>query len=101
MIGVRIDDDVGTEQERRIDAGHERSGEPLVTEETNDVLYSERGGDGGGVIGAAVVDHDELDAIDPWNLSREPGQSFGQVLALVEAGNLDDEFQCRLTGTQR
>jgi hypothetical protein len=76
VIGVGINEDISPEGKRLIDPRHERDGEPLVFTESKDVLDAEFPCDAGGLVRAPVVDHEHLDAVDPRNLSREPGQGL-------------------------
>ena len=44
-------------------------------------------------VGAAIVHHEDFDGLDAFNLSREVAQCLGERQLLVEAWDLDDEFQ--------
>ena len=43
-------------------------------------------------VGGAVVDHEPLDRVDARHLARQFGESRGQLVLLVPAGNLDDQL---------
>nr|WP_276604464.1 hypothetical protein [Nannocystis sp. RBIL2] len=92
IVGVGVDDDVGAEREAGVDAGLERDREPAVAREAQHVVHADLLGHGRGVVGAAVVDDEHLDAVDPRQRAREVGEGRRQVLPLVEAGDLDDEL---------
>jgi hypothetical protein len=92
VIGVGINDDIGAELEGGVDPYHERNSQPLVFLEDYDVAHAEFFRKIGSTVRTPVVDDEDLDALDPWNLSREPDQSLLQVLALVKTGDLNDEF---------
>ncbi len=49
-------------------------------------------------IGRAIVDHQPLDGIETGHLARQFRQHRGELIRLVEAGNLDDEFASCLSG---
>jgi hypothetical protein len=56
------------------------------------VMRARADGDGGSLIAAAVVDHEDLDAVEAGDLARHIGQRPAQRLLLVEARDLDDQL---------
>lgn len=48
----------------------------------------------GRAVGAAVVDDEHLDAIDAVDVAQLVGERGGELVALVEAGDLGDELHC-------
>lgn len=92
VIGVGIDEDVGSAGEGGLDAGGEGGGEAAIAAEGDDVLDAEAAGDFDGVVGGAIVDDLDFDGIDAWDGFGEVRNGFGEGFLFVEAGNLDDEF---------
>src|SRR5690606_2412798 len=50
--------------------------------------------DVGGAVGRSIVDHQDFDAIDTVDPSRNGGDGRRQRLGLVVAGDLDDQLHC-------
>ena len=95
VVGVGVDDDVGAEAEAGVDAGGVGDGEAAVAREAEDVVDAELGGVLGGAVAAAVVDDEDLDAVDAGDAAREIGEGGPEVVSLVQAGDLDEELHGR------
>ena len=85
--------------ERRLDACHERRRQAAVPGEAHDVVNPELGRLRAGAVGAAVVDDEHFDGVDPLDAPREVREGRTQVVALVQAGDLNDELHGRRTVT--
>jgi hypothetical protein len=70
VVGVGVDDHVGAELQRRVDPGLEAGRETLVVRQPHEVLDAVRARDGDGLVGRAVVDHEQLDGVEAVDLSR-------------------------------
>jgi hypothetical protein len=70
VVRVRVDDHVGAQAQRSVDAGHERRREPAVLGESHDVVDAELLRALERAVGAAVVDDEHLDLVEPGNLTR-------------------------------
>ena len=90
-VGVRVDDDVGTMLQRRLDTRGEAARQPLVGGQADDVSAS-LARDAHGAVGRAVVDDDDLDLVDaldpPWQL----GKGTRQHLLFVPRGDRMTSF---------
>ena len=71
VVGVGVDDEVGAELERRVDAGHERRGQALAAPEPDDVMDAVRARDLGGAVARPVVDDEHLDDVDAREAPRQ------------------------------
>src|SRR5206468_11310474 len=87
-----IYDHVGSEFQARVEPGLEGFGEPLVVRQADDVVDAVASRDFDGCVSRTVVDDQPLDLVDPGHLSRQVLQGRGQLLRLVEAGDLDDQL---------
>ena len=96
VVGVGVDDHVGAELQRGVEAGLERDGEALVLREAHDVVDAVGAGDLDGAVGRSVVDDQPLDLVEPVDLARELGERHRQRRLLVEAGDLDDQLHAAL-----
>jgi hypothetical protein len=56
------------------------------------VMHAAPQGGARSVVAAAVVDHQHFYLVDARNPPREGGERFRQVIGLIEARNLDNEF---------
>ncbi len=92
VVGIGVDDHVGAQAERGVDAGGERRGEPAVVGKAHDVVHSELHRPFARSVGAPVVDDEDLDLVDPVHHARQIRHGLREVIALVIAGNLDDEL---------
>ena len=92
VVGVGVDDQIGAQAQAGVEPGHVRRREPAVAREADDVVDAELRRDLAGPVAAAVVDHQDLDLVDTGDHAGQIGEGLGQVLALVEAGDLDDEL---------
>ena len=92
VVGVRVDDHVGAELQRGVQAGLEARGEALVVGQAHDVVDAVGARHLHGAVGRAVVDHEPLDGVEARHLAREVRQGDGERLLLVLAGDLDDEL---------
>ena len=95
VVGVGVHDHVGAELQAGVEPGLEGGRQPLVVGEPHDVVHAVRAGDVDRVVGGAVVDHEPLHAVDARHLARQVGERVGQLGALVEAGDLDDQLHCK------
>jgi hypothetical protein len=73
VVGVGVDDHVGTGLERSVEPGHERRREPSIAGMADHVVDAELAGQLGRSVGAAVVDHQPLDHVEPGTSRREVG----------------------------
>ncbi len=92
VIGVGVDDDVCARVDGGVQPLGEGGGETAVAVEADDVADAELAGDFGGAIGAAIVDHQELNGSDARDLAGEGGDGLGKRLLLVVARYLDDKI---------
>ena len=92
VVGVRVDDHVGAELERRVEPRLERGREPLVVRQAHDVVDAARARHLERAVARSVVHHEPLDAVKALNRARELAQRRGQLIFLVEAGDLDDQL---------
>jgi hypothetical protein len=95
VVGVGVDDDVGAEAHARVEAGHVHGREAAVAREAEHVVHADLRGVLGGAVGAAVVDDEDLDAVDAREAARQVGEGLPEVVPLVEAGDLDEELHGR------
>ena len=73
VVGVGVDDHVGAELERRVEAGLEAVGQALVVRQPDDVVDAVRARDLDGAVGRAVVDDEPLDRVETGHLARQVG----------------------------
>ena len=92
VVGVGVHDHVGAELQRGVHAGLECARQPLVVRQAHDVADAVGARDGDRVIARPVVDHENLDRIEPGKLAGEVGERRRKLLRLVLAGNLDDQL---------
>jgi len=92
VIGVGVDDDVGAQAERRLQAGGERCCQPLVLLQPDDVVGPRFPRHLGGAVGRAVVHHQHLYPVHPRQGTGQVAQGLGEGGFFVVGGNLDDEF---------
>ena len=95
VVGVGVDDHVGAELQRRVDARLEAGRQALVVGQAHEVVDAVRARDLDRRVGRAVVDHQPLDLVEAVELARQVGERLRQLLRLVEAGDLDDELHGR------
>ena len=91
VVGVRVDDDVGSAREARFEADPERLGQPEVPAQANDVVDAGGARDLDRAILAAVVHDQPLDGREALDAARQRPQRDGQRLLFVVAGDLDDQ----------
>ena len=92
VVGVGVDDVVGAQLERGVDAGSEGRGQPLAAAEADHVVDAAGAGDLGRAVARAVVDHQPLDDVDAGDGGRQVAQRAGERLGLVQARDLDDQL---------
>ena len=95
VVGVGVDDHVGAELQRGVDARLEARGQALVVGQAHEVIDAVRARDRDRLVGRAVVDHEPLDDVEALHLARQVRERLRELLCLVEAGDLDDELHCR------
>ena len=93
VVGVGVDDVVGAQLQRGVDAGGEGGGQPLAAAEAHHVVDAAGAGDLGRAVARAVVDHQPLDDVDAGHGGRQIAQRAGQRLGLVQARDLDDQLR--------
>jgi len=93
VVAIGIDNDIGPCGDGVLDPGLKAARQPLVALLAQDVVHAEPSGDLDGVIGRAVIHDLDFDRADPLDLARDSGQDRRQRALLVQAGDLDDEFQ--------
>ena len=87
VVGVGVDDEVGAELERGVDAGDERGGQALAAAEAHDVVHAVGARDVRRAVTRAVVDDEDLDAIDAGEASAADRASVaGSVSASLRHG---------------
>jgi len=92
---VGVDDHVGPELERRVDARLEGRGQALVVGQAHEVVDAVRSRDRDRLVRGAVVDDQPLDRVEALHRPRQVLKRPRQLLRLVEAGDLDDELHRR------
>ena len=98
VVCIGVDDDVGTELEAGVESGLEAGGQALVLGELDDVIDAVGDGDVDRRVGRAVIDDQPLDGVETGDLAREVSERGGELLLLVEAGDLDDELHVVVGG---
>ena len=92
VVGVGVDDHVGAELQRRVQARLEARRQALVVGQADDVVDAVLARDLDRAVGRAVVDDQPLDDVEARQLARQVAQRDGEGLLLVQAGDLDDEL---------
>ena len=92
VVGVGVDDHVGAELQRGVDARLEAGREALVVGQPDEVVDAVRARDRDRLVGRAVVDDQPLDDVEAVDLARQLGERQRKLLCLVEAGDLDDQL---------
>jgi hypothetical protein len=92
VVAVGVDNVIGAELQRRVDARHECGGESLAARETDDVVDARHQRDVAGAVGRPVVHDEVLDQVDPRDRPGQIADRAGQGVRLVEARYLDDQF---------
>jgi hypothetical protein len=78
VVGVRVDDDVGAQLQRRVEPRLERGGQAPVVGEPHHVLDAVLARHLDRPVAGTVVDHQPLDLIDALDLARQIGQRGGK-----------------------
>ncbi len=78
VVGVGVDDDVGAELQRRVEAGLEAGRQALVVRQLDDVVDAVRARDLDRAVGRAVVDHEHLDLVEARDRSGQIGERRGK-----------------------
>ncbi len=89
VVAVGVDDDVGSERERGLEAGFERRRESPAPRGALHVLDPVPLRDFRRSVGRAVVDHQDLDLVEALDRAGDLGEGRGKGLGFVEAGDLD------------
>ena len=92
VVAVGVDDDVGAELQRVVDAVLEGAGQSLVAGVPDEVGHAEGAGDLDRPVGGAVVDDDDDDLVDALDRPRDRLQDRREGLLLVQARHLHDEL---------
>ena len=79
-----------------VETGGKGPRQPLMIRKAHHLVHAVRLGDGGGAVGAAVVDDDDLDLVDATDLPRQRREGLGKGFLLVQTGDLDHQFHGRL-----
>ncbi len=69
-------------------------GQAQVPAEVHDMVRAGLTGGSGGVIRAAIIHHQNLNAVKSCHSFRKQRQGLGQDLSFVVAWDLDDQFHC-------
>jgi hypothetical protein len=96
VVGVGIDDDVGAEAQTIVDAGLIGVGEASPGRVADDMIDAGGTGDGHGIVGAAVVDEQDLDHINARDLAGDIADHLGNGFCFIERRDLDDELHDNL-----
>jgi hypothetical protein len=99
IVGIRIDDEVGTGFQRRVDPRHECRGETLVASQPHDVIGAAPPCHLRRPVARSIVHHEDFDDVDSSDDAREIGERRGQRRRLVETRDLDDELCHRARNT--
>ncbi len=92
VVGVGVDDDVRPQAEAGVQPALEGAGQPLVLPVTDDVVDAEGVGNGRCLILAAIVNHQNFQAVNARQSAGQIGQRVRQRLRLIVARDLDDTF---------
>src|SRR5207253_8826013 len=98
VVAVGVDDHVGAELERRVEAGLEGACEPEVDREAQQVGGACPLRNLGGPVLRPVVDDERLDRVEAGDRARQRGERLGEIPLLVVAGDLDDQLRHRPEG---
>ena len=86
VVGVRRDDHVRAELQRRVEARLERNGEALALRKANDVVDAALACDLGRPVRRTVVHDEPLDRVEAGDGPREVGESAGRVASSFRHG---------------
>jgi hypothetical protein len=92
VVSIGIDDDVRAVPERKINPCLESGGQTAVAAMANNMVCSTRACDGGGAVLAAVINDKNFNHINSGNAARYRCKRGRERILLVEARDLDDEF---------
>ena len=92
VVSVRIDDDIRTEPETRVQACCESVGKPHIVLVADDMVHAERPGSRYRPVGAPVVDDQVFDLVYALDRFWQVGNRSRQCILFVEAGYLDYQF---------
>ena len=94
VVGIGVDDEVGTKPEAGVEAGLKGASQPQVfgmADDVGDVMVARNGRC---AIGTPIVNHQRLNHINPRNVRRQIRQRFRQRFRFVITRNLDNQFHC-------
>ena len=86
VVGVGVDDHVGTELQRGVEAGLEAVREALVVRQPDDVVDAVGARHLDGAVGRAVVDDEPLDGVEAGHLTGQVGERDGEVFSSFRHG---------------
>ena len=93
VVGVGVDDDVGAQAQRGVEAGHEAGGQALAAREAHDVVGAVRARHLGR---ASRVEPSSMTSTStsstPGDVAGDRAERLGQRGLFVEAGDLDDQL---------
>jgi hypothetical protein len=95
VVGVGVDDHVGSKLQARVQAGLEGGGQALVIGQPDDVVHTTLTRDLDGPVARAVVDDEPLHDVEARHLAWQLSERRRELPLLVEAGDLDDELHGR------
>jgi len=92
VVAIGSHDDVGAELQRSIERGSVRGGEAPVTSMAYHVIRARSTRDVTGFVSGSVVHDQHLHAVYAFDLTWNAPDDSWEILCLVEAGDLDDDF---------
>jgi hypothetical protein len=102
-VSVDRDNDVGASLECCVHPRLERCGQAAMSLEPHDLVRAAGGGNMGGSVTRAIVDHQPHDLINSVHAAGEPGQSRRELSGFLVARELDHQLHpgCSQTPLQR
>jgi hypothetical protein len=91
-VSVDRDNNVGASMEGCLHPRLEGRGQAAMSPEPHDTVCATGGGNAGGFVTRAIVDHQPHDLIKPGHAAGQPGQSCRQLPGLLIARDLDHQL---------
>jgi phosphatidyl-myo-inositol dimannoside synthase len=93
VIRIRVDDDICSEKQAGLDAGHKSLGKAAIHGVPHDMVNPQLPSDFGSVVSRTIVDDKPLHTVEPIDSARQIIQCDAERIGLIEAGDLNDQFQ--------